>query len=72
MKQLYGYHVAAELNPDASYSGAVKALGAESERIADPEEIGPALDRAFAEKGPVLLEVMTDPENVYPRSSNLA
>ena len=37
------------------------------------DEIGPALDRAFAHRdGPYLLNVLTDPEDQYPRSSNLA
>jgi hypothetical protein len=30
------------------------------------------LDRAFARKGVSLLNVLTDPADAYPRSSNLA
>ena len=37
-----------------------------------PDEIGPALDRAFATKGVSLVNVLTDPADAYPRSSNLA
>ena len=36
-----------------------------------PEEVGPALDRAFASGVPYLVNVVTDPDDVYPRSSNL-
>ena len=36
-----------------------------------PAEVGEALDWAFEQKGPVLLNVMTDPEDEYPRSSVL-
>ena len=38
---------------------------------ATPDEIGPALDRAFAAGVPYLVNVLTDPADVYPRSSNL-
>ena len=33
--------------------------------------IGPALDRAFASGVPYLVNVLTDPADVYPRTSNL-
>jgi acetolactate synthase-1/2/3 large subunit len=39
--------------------------------VSSPSEVGPALDRAFAAGVPYLVNVMTDPEDVYPRSSNL-
>ncbi|HMQ27954.1 MAG TPA: 6-carboxytetrahydropterin synthase [Acidimicrobiales bacterium] len=34
-------------------------------------DIGAALDRAFAAGVPYLVNVLTDPADVYPRSSNL-
>ena len=37
--------------------------------MTDPDEIGPALDRAFASGVPYLVNVVTDPADVYPRSS---
>ncbi|MEZ5296464.1 MAG: thiamine pyrophosphate-dependent enzyme [Ilumatobacteraceae bacterium] len=40
--------------------------------VTSPDEIGPALDRAFASGVPYLVNVMTDPGDVYPRTSNLA
>ena len=71
MNKLYGYHVAAELSPETRYDDAVSALGGAGRRIERPGEIGEALDWAFDQKGPVLLDVRTDPENEYPRSSVL-
>ena len=41
------------------------------ERAADPSEIGPAIDRALASGVPALVNVLTDPADVYPRSSAL-
>ena len=35
------------------------------------EEIGPAIDRALASGVPALVNVLTDPADVYPRSSAL-
>jgi acetolactate synthase-1/2/3 large subunit len=49
----------------------VKALGGAGETVAVPGDIGPALDRAFASDVPYLVNVLTDPDDVYPRSSNL-
>jgi acetolactate synthase-1/2/3 large subunit len=50
----------------------VRALGGAGETVTDPEQVGPALDRAFASGVPYLVNVVTDPTDVYPRSSNLA
>ena len=35
----------------------------------DPDDVGPALDRAFAAGVPYLVNVLTDPELAYPRST---
>jgi acetolactate synthase-1/2/3 large subunit len=35
-------------------------------------ELGPAFERAFAAGVPYLVNVLTDPADAYPRSSNLA
>ncbi len=72
MQQLYGYHVAAELSADAQYDQVLKALGGAGETVRHAQEIGPAMERALQSMEPYLLNVMTDPENAYPRSSNLA
>ena len=50
----------------------VKALGGGGETVTKASEIGPALQRAFASGVPYLVNVMTDPSDVYPRTSNLA
>jgi acetolactate synthase-1/2/3 large subunit len=50
----------------------VTALGGGGELVTSPDEIGPALDRAFASGVPYLVNIVTDPADIYPRSSNLA
>jgi thiamine pyrophosphate-dependent acetolactate synthase large subunit-like protein len=72
MQLIYGYDVVAELRPGTRYDEVMTALGGHGELVAEPDEIGPALDRAFATPGPSLVNVLTDPEDAYPRSSNLA
>jgi acetolactate synthase I/II/III large subunit len=72
MKFLYGYSLAAELRPETRYDEVVSALGGHGELVRTPDELGPALDRAFASGKPALVNVLTDPEVVYPRRANLA
>jgi len=72
MKFLYGYSVAAELKPETRYDQMVEALGCDGVLVREPEELRPALERAFASGRPTLVNVLTDPEVVYPRKSNLA
>jgi acetolactate synthase-1/2/3 large subunit len=72
MRAVYGWDMACDLQPGCRYDEVVKALGGGGETITRPGEIGPALDRAFAAGVPYLLNVVTDPADVYPRSSNLA
>jgi thiamine pyrophosphate-dependent acetolactate synthase large subunit-like protein len=50
----------------------VRALGGAGETVREPGELGPALDRAFASGVPYLVNVLTDPDDAYPRSSVLA
>jgi acetolactate synthase I/II/III large subunit len=69
MQMLYGYDVAADLAQRTSYDGVVRALGGAGETVTDPREIGPALDRAFASGVPYLVNVITDVEAAYPRST---
>jgi acetolactate synthase-1/2/3 large subunit len=68
MRFLYGYDVAADLRPTA-YDEVVRALGGAGETIVSPGDIGPALDRAFASGVPYVVNVMTDPDVAYPRST---
>ena len=72
MQALYGYDVAADLQPGCRYDEVVGALGGAGELVEDPDDIGPALDRAFgAAAVPYVVNVLTDPANAYPRTSNL-
>jgi acetolactate synthase-1/2/3 large subunit len=72
MEFLYGYSVAAELQPELRYDRVVEALGGHGELVSKPEELRPALERAFASGKPALVNVLTDPSIAYPRKSNLA
>ena len=72
MKFLYGYSVAAELRPETRYEQMVEALGCDGILVREPAELRPALERAFESGKPTLVNVLTDPEVVYPRKSNLA
>ena len=72
MKFLYGYSLAAELRPETRYDEVVSALGCHGELVRSPDELRPALDRAFASGKPALVNVLTDPEVVYPRRANPA
>jgi acetolactate synthase-1/2/3 large subunit len=72
MRTMYGYDVAADLQPGLRYDDVVRALGGAGETVQKCAEIGPALQRAFAAGVPYLVNVLTDPDDVYPRSANLA
>jgi len=69
MQMIYGYDVAADLAQQTRYDEVVKALGGAGERVTDPQEIGPALDRAFAAGTPYLVNVITDVNAAYPRAT---
>jgi len=69
MRSLYGYDVAADLAPQTAYHDVCTALGGAGEAVTDPRGIGAALDRAFASGVPHLVNVMTDVEAAYPRST---
>ena len=72
MEYLYGYSVAADLQPECRYDEIVRTLGGHGELVSRPEELRPALERAFASGRPALVNVLTDPSVVYPRKANLA
>jgi acetolactate synthase I/II/III large subunit len=72
MEFLYGYSVAADLRPGTRYDLVVEALGGHGELVERPEDVKPALARAFEAGKPALVNVLTDPAVVYPRKSNLA
>ena len=72
MEFLYGYSVAADLQPGCRYDQVVEALGGHGELVERPADLKPALERAFSSGKPALVNVLTDPAVVYPRKSNLA
>ena len=72
MEFLYGYSIAAELRQDSRYDQVVEALGGHGELVTEPAELRPALERAFESGKPALVNVLTDPEVVYPRKAVLA
>jgi len=69
MRAVYGYDVAADLQPGCRYDEVVRALGGAGELVTRAADIGPALRRAFAAGVPYLVNVVTDPEVAYPRST---
>lgn len=71
MEYLYGYSIAAELQPETPYHQVVEALGGHGELVREPDELRPALERAFASGKPALVNVLTDPDVVYPRRAVL-
>jgi len=72
MHFLYGYSVAAKLQPETRYDELVETLGCDGILVREPGELKPALERAFASGRPTLVNVLTDPEVAYPRKANLA
>jgi acetolactate synthase I/II/III large subunit len=72
MRGMYGYDVAADLQPGLRYDDVVRALGGAGETVEKAADLGPALRRAFDAGVPYLVNVLTDPDDVYPRSSSLA
>src|SRR5262249_42437759 len=71
MKMMYGYDVAADLQPGLRYDDVVRALGGAGETVEKPADLGPALRRAFDTGGPYLVHVAPDPADAAPRPSHL-
>ena len=69
MQALYGYDVAADLQPQCRYDQVVSALGGAGELVTRPADVAPALRRAFDSGVPYLVNIATDPKNSYPRST---
>jgi acetolactate synthase-1/2/3 large subunit len=69
MQWMYGYDVAADLQPGCRYDEVVRALGGAGELVRRPQELGPALRRAFVAGVPYMVNVVTDPAVAYPRST---
>ena len=71
MQNLIGASVAADLGHKTRYDKVVEALGGYGELVERPEDIRPALDRAFKSGLPACINVICDPTAEYPRSSVL-
>jgi acetolactate synthase-1/2/3 large subunit len=69
MRFLYGHDVTTDLRPETGYDAIVRALGGAGETVTRPDEIGPALRRAFDANVPYLVNVRCDQEVGYPRST---
>jgi acetolactate synthase I/II/III large subunit len=69
MQALYGYDVAADLQPGCRYDQVVSALGGAGELVTEASQIAAALGRAFGSGVPYLVNVVTDPKVAYPRST---
>jgi acetolactate synthase I/II/III large subunit len=72
MEALYGYSVAADLQPETRYDTVAEALGADGILVRTAAELRPALERGLSATRPTLINVLTDPSVAYPRRSNLA
>jgi acetolactate synthase-1/2/3 large subunit len=69
MRAIYGYDVAADLRPGTRYDEVVRALGGAGELVTQPDQLAPALNRAFASSSPYLINVITDVSAAYPRTT---
>jgi acetolactate synthase-1/2/3 large subunit len=71
MQRMLGTSLLSDLAPGTRYDRVVEALGGHGELVERPEEVGPALERAFRSGLPACVNVLCDPEAEYPRSSVL-
>ena len=53
------------LSQDTDYAKIMEGMGGHAERVTDPNEIRPALERAFASGKAALLDVVIDPDRAY-------
>lgn len=71
MMNMLGASVASDLGEKTRYDKVVEALGGYGELVDRPDEIRPALERAFKSGLPACVNVICDPTAEYPRSSVL-
>jgi acetolactate synthase-1/2/3 large subunit len=71
MMSMLGVSIAADLGHQTRYDKVVEALGGHGEQVDRPDQIRPALERAFASGLPACVNVICDPDAEYPRSSVL-
>jgi len=71
MQSMLGTSIAADLGHRTRYDRVVESLGGHGELVERPDEIRPALERAFKSGLPACINVICDPGAEYPRSSVL-
>ncbi len=71
-KAILGHATAADLTPGIRYDKVVEAFGGYGELVSEPDQIRPALERAFAAGKAACVNVLTDPNVVYNRSTQAA
>jgi acetolactate synthase-1/2/3 large subunit len=71
MRSLLGTSILTDLAPGIRYDRVVEALGGHGELVERPEDVAPALERAFRAGVPACVNVLCDPDAEYPRSSAL-
>jgi acetolactate synthase-1/2/3 large subunit len=71
MQRYLGTSIVADLAPGTRYDRVVEALGGHGELVSEPDQIGPALARAFRSGLPACVNVLCDPAAEYPRTSVL-
>ncbi len=69
---MLGHATAADLRPGVRYDLMAQAFGCHGELVERPEDIRPAIERAFASGKPAVVNVLTDPTVVYARSTQAA
>jgi acetolactate synthase-1/2/3 large subunit len=69
MQKALGTSLIADLAPQTRYDKVVEALGGYGELVERPEDIAPALERAFKAGVAACINVICDPEAEYPRST---
>lgn len=65
VKRRGGSGLATYLSQDTDYAKIMEGMGGHAERVTEPDEIRPALERAFASGKPALLDVVIDPDVSY-------
>lgn len=65
VKRRGGSGLATYLSQDTDYAKIMEGMGGHAERVTEPEQIRPALERAFGSGKPALLDVVIDPDVSY-------
>ena len=65
VKRRGGRGLGTYLSQDTDYAKIMEGMGGYGERVTEPGQIRPALERAFKAGGPALLDVLTDPDAAY-------